>query len=311
MTSFRNTVLVFAATCLSVFGADPALVNLIPSDARFVAGIHADQIKNSRFGQYLLDQMKSEENNFSKLIAQTGFDPRRDLSEIIVASSDPQNKNHNSLVIARGRFDATRINAFVRQSGAGQTSYQGIDIVTDSRHENAEAWMAVLNPSLVVAGGSHLVKQAIDQNRQGGRLQDAKMAGRIAELSGRYDAWIVTSNLDGMPVKMGKLDPNLVQSMDSMMGGVRFGTNVELMAEAAMRSEKDAGALADVVRFLAGMVQLNREKDPKSEEMANLLEKIDIKATGNQLRLLLTVPEDYFEKYVKPARHRRRGDPVI
>jgi hypothetical protein len=102
---------------------------------------------------------------------------------------------------------------------------------------------------------------------------------------------------------------NLFASMESVTGGVRFGANVEVMAEAIMRSEKDATAMVDVVRFLAGMLQMNTQ-DRRAAEFAGLLDKMELKSSGNQFRLSLMIPESTLEGLVKPAA-RVKKSPVI
>lgn len=302
-------VLTAAFTGLSLLpAADPALLKLIPADAAFVAGIHADQIKNSRFGQYLLDQMRDQDDKLAKFIDRTGFDPRRDLSEIVIASNDAR-RHGKGLVIAKGRFDSSRIRNFASGEGADKTTYQGFDVITGKRGDDSQGWLTFLDSGTAVAGDMELVKAAIDRRKSNLAL-DPKVANRITDLGTRYDAWMMTTNTERLAgdVQNPQLKGALMQGMETVVGGVRFGANVELMAEATMRSEKDASALADVLRFVTGMVQLNRDNDAKTAEMAELLDKIDAKASGNQFRLTMNVPEDVIERIVKPAsapRHRR------
>lgn len=307
--------LALAACTASLLGADPALVRLLPADSAFLAGIHANQIRNSRFGQFLLDQMKQEEANFSKLEQATGFDPRRDLTELLVASDDARGKG-NALVVARGRFDAAQIKTFAESEGARTQLYNGVTVFTGG-DAHGDGWVAVLDGTTAVAGKDTAVRTAIDRYKgaaAGG--VDAKTSARITELSGRYDAWVVTSSLNRLtedfrnPQVGGAMNGNLMQSMQSVVGGVRFGQNVEVMAEAQMRSEKDATAMVDVVRFLAGMIQLNSQ-DNRAAEMSALLDKMDLKASGTQFRMSLQIPEESIEKLVRPASRRGGTAPVI
>jgi hypothetical protein len=318
MKTLRNLAIVLAVSCASLFSADQALLRLLPADAAFVAGIHADQIRNSRFGQFLLDQMKSEEGNLEKFVAATGFDPRRDLTELVVASDDVQKKAKKGLVVARGRFDASRIQSFATSEGAQTTTYNGVTVFTGG---GKSGWLAVLDGTTAVAGDADGVRGAIDHYRAGGpgNLSPAVL-DRISALSGQYDAWMVSSSLARLaheikdPQLGNAMGGNLMQSMESVSGGVRFGTNVEVMAEAVMRSEKDATAMVDVVKFLGGMLQLNSSqqanRDPRAIELLSLLDKMDLKATGTQFRMTLQVPEATIEQLVKPA-SRRKASPVI
>ena len=53
---------------------------------------------------------------------------------------------------------------------------------------------------------------------------------------------------------------NLFQSISQASGGIKFGANVQIGMQAVTRSEKDAEALVDVVRFIGGLIQTNKDK---------------------------------------------------
>jgi len=307
MKLLRGLLLLLVAAGLSV-AADPALLRMIPPGAAFVAGVRADQIKSSRFGQYILDQLKTEDENMNKFVSATGFDPRQDLTELIVASNSaaPRRQNHGkTVVLARGRFDVSRIQSFALASGSSTTSYNGVQIFTG--REDSRGWLAIPDSATAVAGDPDYVKLAIDARQAPGPVLDAKTLNTITDLGNRFDAWMLTASLAAItsgiraPQLGGAGNGNLVQSVDSVNGGVRFGPDVEVMAEAQMRSAKDAAAMADVVRFLMGMMQMNAQNDKRAAELARLLEKMELKATGTQLRMSLTIPEDMLETFLKPA----------
>lgn len=318
MKPIRNLFLALAATCLSAVAADPALLRMLPQDSMFIAGVNAEQIKTSRFGQFVLDQLKSEEQSMNNFISMTGFDPRRDLQELIVASSDARSHG-KMLVVARGRFDASKIASFAASHGVKSQSYAGVEIMTHSQGKSKDGWLAVLDNSTALAGDEELVKAAIDRRKTAGTPQISQAtATKITDLSMRYDAWMISASLARLaddfksPQVGGAMNGNFMQGMENVMGGVRFGATVELMAEATMRSEKDAQAMVDVVKFLTGMMQLNSE-DPKAAEFARLTEKMDLKATGTQFKLSMMIPEDVLEGILKPAARvvRKKASPVL
>ncbi len=70
------------AACLSA--ADQGLLNLAGPDTRIVAGINVQQAKTSRFGQFLIaNAMKQQDQGFRQFVAETGFDPTTDLTEVL------------------------------------------------------------------------------------------------------------------------------------------------------------------------------------------------------------------------------------
>lgn len=105
MLKLRYFVLAIALPAAAP-AADPGLLRLVMPDAKVIAGIQVDQSKNTAFGQYVLSHMQVDDQGLNKFIQATGFDPRRDVSEIVIASNwssaTPQSR---WLVLAKGQFD--------------------------------------------------------------------------------------------------------------------------------------------------------------------------------------------------------------
>ena len=295
--------LFFALAACSAFAADTGLLSLVSPDAKVVAGIHVDRSTASQFGQFMLKQMQQEDANFNKFVLATGFDPRRDLTEVIVSSSDvPQQKGHG-LVLARGTFDIAKLTAQARLSGGSITNYKDVQVIAGK----SDGWIAFLDSRTAALGNTDLVRTAIDRRGAGVGI-DQKLAAKVNEVSTKYDAWMVSiapmSKFSGaLPDQRmnGVINGDMVQGIEQASGGVLFGANVQIAGEAVTRSEKDATALADVVRFLAGMVQMNREK-PEVAKLAAVLDTMSLKATANTLAFSLSVPESDLEQMMKPER---------
>ncbi|MCS7026583.1 MAG: DUF3352 domain-containing protein [Bryobacteraceae bacterium] len=318
MNRFRSFLFLLVLASTTCWAADPALLKLLPPDPKWIAGIHADRVRSSRFGQFVLEQLKSEEQVFERLVSSTGFDPRRDLQEVIVAS--PESKSQGfSLVVARGSFDAARIREFARSLGLSANLYQGVELLA-SPDTSPTGCLAILDATTALAGHPEAVKAAIDRRSKDHHF-DPKILAKLNDLSTRYDAWMVSAGLERLA---SELRPELEQTMrspvmagfESVVGGIRFGANVELMAEGIMRSDKDAQALVDVMRFLTSLVQLNSENS-QAKELGSWLERMTLKAEGKEFRLLWTVPENLVEAFLResfasPAKSMRRpSTPVI
>ncbi len=295
--------LLFALAACSAFAADSGLLSLLSPDAKVVAGIHVDRSTASQFGQFVLKQMQREDADFNKFVLSTGFDPRRDLTEVIVSSANVQQKGHG-LVLARGTFDIAKLTAQAKLSGGSITNYKDVQVIAGK----SDGWIAFLDGRTAALGDSDLVRTAIDR-RGAGVSVDQKLAAKVNEVSGKYDAWMVSiaplSSFSGkLPDQRmnGMINGDMVQGIEQASGGVVFGANVQVAGEAVTRSEKDATALADVVRFLAGMVQMNREK-PEVAKLAAVLDTMVLKASANTLTISLSVPESDLEQMVKPARN--------
>src|SRR5947208_5022303 len=116
------TATLFTAFSGVLSAADPMLLNLLMPGAKIVAGINVDQAKRTQFGQYVLDQMQTADAHMQELVALTGFDPRRDVRELLVATdgtiSADGTPSKTGLALARGTFDVARIIGAATQHGA-------------------------------------------------------------------------------------------------------------------------------------------------------------------------------------------------
>ncbi len=304
MKPLRLIPLCFVAGTLLLPAADPALLSLVPAGVKTIAGIDADRAKNSAFGQKLMAQLREDGKEFQEFLALTGFDPRRDIREVVVAGSEDRK---NGLVLIRGNFDPARIKAAMLAHGAAATQYQGVEVWT-SGGKNRGGAIAVLTSTLAVGGSDEMVKAALDRRAAAGTALPAALAARINDWSGRHDGWFVSSGpLGPNAAKMGTLNGAANFSVDSILeaaAGVRFHTDIDVAAETLMRSAQDAVALADVVRFLASMVRMNAGQKGVDESALKVLDTLQVTTAGSVTRISLTVPEQILEQIFERQRSR-------
>src|SRR5579864_8401998 len=131
MIKLRLLPALLALSLTSFAATDPNLLRLVMPDAKVVAGLQVTQTKKSAFGQFVLSHMQVEDDAFKKFMAQTGFDPRRDLSEIVMASNWEQATPQSRwLVVARGTFNRSAITTAALANGGATTNFQGVDVLT-------------------------------------------------------------------------------------------------------------------------------------------------------------------------------------
>jgi hypothetical protein len=309
MTSFRRLAVLLTLP-LGAFAADPGLLQLVLPDAQVVAGLQVDQAKNSLFGQYVLSHLSVNDTKLEQFTSETGFDPRHDVNEIIVASNWKQNAPDNQwMVAAHGTFNISKITATAQANGGAIVSYQGVNIVTRLGNSDAQVdtVLAFLDGSTALVGDLTSVKAAIDRKKSNAPT-DGSVLAKAQSVSSGKDFWFVTlvplSNFAGaMPDAnlSGAMQGNLLAAINQMSGGIRFGDTVTISAEAVTRSEKDAQALVDVVKFFAGLVQLNRQKNPAAGQVATLLDTLQTSTAGNITTISLAIPEQQLEQMLNSA----------
>jgi hypothetical protein len=295
---------------------DPTMMNLVLPDAQVITGVDVDRAKNSPFGHYLIAQMKLHEAEAQRFMDSAGFDPRRDLREVLMASSNVQPKGNHGVVMVRGTFDETRIAGLAAVKGGAMTAYEGVKIITPPGGEEAKS-AAFLAGNLVLLGDLTGLKSTIDRFRSASKL-DAKIAARVQSAGNSFDAWVLTTGSPAVlagsvdnPNMQGMMNGDLMKGIENLVAGVRFGASVEIGAEATARTERDAQALLDVLNFFVSMAQSN---GPKGQGPAQLLESLQLKAEGRIVKLSLTATEQDVERMFGPMKkgpRLMRGKPVV
>jgi hypothetical protein len=300
-----------AAASTAFAEIDHGLLNLVPQGTQVLAGFQVDKGKTSALGQYLLQRAGSEEPQFQKFMDATGFDPRRDLQEVLVATPGPATAGkHSIIVLARGTFDVTHMKKGLVAKGGRVENYQGVDLLLGGRSDSGS--VAFLDSTLAVAGDRDLV-QSVIANRSVPSTIDSQLMHKADKLSQDNQAWFA-SLVPGSalpqrerPGQNPKINTAAIQSVLQSSGGIRLNSNsVDVAFDAVTRSEKDALALCDVVRFFASMVQMQRNNEGPMALLAPSLDEMQLTATGDQMHLSLSVPEKVVEQILNQGGPRRR-----
>ncbi len=306
----RQTTLLASAFLLAGsvgYGADPQLLNMAPAGAQMFAGINVDQAKTSQFGQFLLASLPVDAG-FQDFIHSTGFDPRTDLREVLVVTSAPGSeatlKNvHSGLMLAKGTFHVSQIlAAAAKDSNATVIAYAGAQVISFANGDHSQA-LGLIDGSTAVAGDLASVKAALDQRAHPNAIDAAVMA-RINQLSTTEDAWsISTANFGNLPLPGAGKDSGsaVLQSIQQASGGVKFGAQIQVDAQAITGSAQDASSLGDVVKLLAQMVQMHSSANAVPGQITDLLKTLVVTTDQNIVKVTLTLPEDQIESLFKMA----------
>jgi len=288
---------------LGAFAADPALLQMVMPDAQVVAGLQVDSAKSSAFGQYVLAHLSVNDTKLQEFTAETGFDPRHDVTDLVIASNwKPNTPDNRWIVAAHGAFNIAKITGVAQANGGVLAPYQGINIVTHPASSNLQSatGIAFLDNSTALVGDLTSVQAAIDRKLSNAPANSSIVTKAQTASSGK-DFWFVSlvplSNFSSsIPDPSGAMQGNLLAAINQASGGIRFGDTVTITAEAVTRSEKDAQALVDVVKFFASLVQLNRQQNPAAGQVATLLDTLKTSTSGNTTTISLAIPEQQLEQ---------------
>jgi hypothetical protein len=278
--------------------ADPQLLNLVMPDVKVMADINVEQAKMSPFGQYVLTQVETQQ--LTQIAALTGFDPTKDVNELLVAGNGAA--QHSGLALALGNFNVASITKVIALQKVVTETYHDVTIFENTQKE---AGLAFLGTSIAVAGDLVNVKAAIDRVSAPSILP-ASLITEIGQLSAANDAWALTtvspSSLKqsataiGVP-GLGNGGDNVLGTVQSASGGIKFGTNVVLTAQAQADTAQNATAAAGLIQFVVNMAQLKAADEPQVQALAKAL---TVSASGATVNISLTMPSEQFQELVHP-----------
>lgn len=294
----------FLACGSALWGGEASLLDLVMPDARVVMGLRMDGLRESTLLRALWTQGVAGEPGMSELTRLTGFDPLRDLHEVVIASAG--GSKATALLVARGAFAATDLAAVARERAKRRENFQGVEIFLSGEPDEPMA-LAFLSDTVLVAGDPVNVRGAIARRGRVG-LPAGELRRKAEELSRRFDAWgysiAPVGELAARAPKeqtAGIFEGDIIKAIEQAGGGVRFDQGVELELTTISRSEQDAAGLANAVRFFTGMLQA---RDPASGSYIR-----DLRVEGRALLLSLAIPESELVRLLGMFRARQAAAP--
>jgi hypothetical protein len=214
----------------------------------------------------------------------TGFDPRRDVRELLVASD-----GKDTIVVARGTFNEHGFAALAKQS------YKGVSLYTRDQRG-----AALIDASTAVAGTLPGVKAALDRYKSGDHSGPAELLARARQIPTRNQLWSVSNGFEslltaGIPdtgnaANVGRI----LRSLENTTFAADLRTGVDGYLTGTCRTEQDAKNLGDTVRGLVGLGRLSvPEKQP---DLLRLWDGIKVDQQQRTVNITLAVPEDLLEK---------------
>lgn len=303
----------FSAAICSFGAVDKGLLALVPQNAQVVAGINVAASRDSDFGQYLSTRFNTDMRGLEEFTAETGFDPRRDLQSVLFASVSPvgDSQNLKAIVLARGTFDESKIRSVALAKGAVVQTFSGVDVYVQGSGHQQNAF-TFLRKDVFATGSAAQLQQAI-ANRSVPATLNGQLRKLISQAGTNNDVWFATiAPASRFPMHFGPdTDQALggsqtLQAISAASGGIRFGSSVEITMDAIARSDKDASALADVLRFGASLLRASGQSDGHSTALASALEQMLVTASGQNVHLTLSMPEATIEQLAETRPQRRR-----
>jgi hypothetical protein len=279
---------------------DPALARLADaSNAPYVAGIDVQQLKDSPFGKFLLKRLPPPGKGWQEALQLSGFDPQRDLQEVVVTADSPDRKT--GLMILKGTFRLDQIASLASAHGA-MSDYRGKALI---RAPKSATSVGILDQNVLVIGPDAEVKKLVD--RQADASTPAGAVGtKASELGQQHQVWMIAkgspADLAGTvrnPNVRGVLSGSLLQTIEQIALGVHFAEQVTIRGEANLREAQNAAALVDVMRFLIDMARSNGNA---GGGIGQLLGSLEMKPEGATIHFSMKAAEAEIERLFESGR---------
>jgi len=301
----------------------PEELRFLPSSASLIAYADVREVMASELRQRFRKAVAAgaQENGQREFQNLTGINIETDIERVIAcldASTSGAKEMGEGLVLARGTFDDTKIEALMRDHGARTENYKGKRLILADRFtppfqggdnnggndpqvpqftppQNSENFsLAFMEPGLIALGSRTLVQHAIDLEVGGGAsaATNDDLVSHVRAMEGG-NVWAV-GRMDVLRARA-KL-PDIVANQlppitwFSVRGRIDGGLQALLSAEA--RDDESANNLRDVVRGFLALAKLQTSSKP---EFQRFVQSLELSGTGHTVALSLDVPSQVFD----------------
>ena len=288
---------------VSVFtsAAGPEELEYVPADAAVVAYANVREVMSSQLRKRFTEMEPSQDHK-NEFEEKTGLNFEQDIDTVVAAMMPKTNLAANPegafLILARGRFQAARLEALALEHGATVADYQGKRLIThhdadrnDTKHED----MAVgfVEADLIAFGSVTSVQAAIDARRENRNVVgNIEMMRLVSELDnanawavGRFDA---IAGQTGLPTEIASQMPAI--SWFSAAGHINGGVSGVLKAET--KDEAAAQNLRDVLKGLLALAKMQAGSKPGMQQLADSLV---LSGEGKNVALSFSVPSEVLD----------------
>lgn len=278
-----------AALAVSVTERDE--LAYVPSNASIVAYANVREVMLSDFRERIR-QIAPDEVGQAELEQQLGLNIERDIDHVVAfLAPGPDDGRPAGLVLFRGRFDTTRLEAVARGGGATVSEYAGTRVVSIDAGDVGALAMAFMEPGLVAVGALGTVHQAIDRGSAGADLtSNEQMMGLLERVDRGSNAWAVgrfgdLSSLGFLPDEVSAQIPAVTAFAVSgrVNGGLSGSVTIEGRDEAAGQN------LRDVFRGFLALATMQTTGRPELEAM---LGSLQLSGTGTLATLSFWLPSE-------------------
>jgi hypothetical protein len=248
---------------------DPVLASLVPPDTTMLVGVRMDAVRATPLFKELAQQeMRSSLDEFT---AEFGLDPRRDISELLIASN-----GKDVLAMARGKFDMAK---------------------------KPPMGVALLDGSTAAAGSPDAIGALLSRRKAHSGGLPAALREKIKSISIPNQIWAVSlgwnAALDSAIPEKGNMANlrRVFRTVDSFTVAADLRLGLNLAASGMCRSDQDARTLADAFH---GFIGIGRLSTPDNQpDLLKVYDAIKVDQNQRSIGVKAEIPMNLLEKFLK------------
>jgi hypothetical protein len=284
----------------------PAELMYLPADTKAVAFANVNEIMNSDFRQKLRQVLPTGQEK-DRLQSDLGLDIEHDILRVVAGATSGEPKMSGAIVLVRGRFDESRMEALAVQHGATVEVYKDKRIVLeDGKPMHPEAapegataghftgGLAFLEPDLIALGEASAIRRGIDASISHEDVtKNAELMKYVADAELGSNAWAI-GRLDEM-TKSTVIPEELKQHLPAVqwfMVSAQINSGVTGKVRAEARDEEAAQQLRAVVNGALAAGQLVAGRDSRLDA---LLKSMQVTGSGTTVSMSFVVPAELLD----------------
>jgi len=277
--------------------AGPDELQYVPADAAVVAYANVREVMDSNFRERFR-QFEPDTKERDEFEAKTGVNIDEDINSVVAAMMpgggeaqfEPQS---GLLILARGRFEQSRLEALALEHGGKAEDYNGKRLLTHAP-ENGEPAMAVgfLEADLIALGGYNAIKKAIDAGAGNSVVSNTEMMRQINDLDaanawavGRFDA---IANAGQVPAEIRGHLP----AIQWFSAATHINGGVSGVFKAEAKDDESAQNLREVVRGFLALAKMSAGSKP---ELKSMVDSLQLSGDGKNVAISFTLPSELFD----------------
>ncbi len=266
---------------------DKAFQPLIRPDTNVLAGTSIDKLKAAPL--YQRHEKALDFPLFDASVQRLGFDPRRDLAELLYASG-----GQTAALMARGRFQPKEVEVKLQASGLERKVYRNFAIFGDDRNS-----VTFLKGGVALAGPSQTIRSELDFQDSGAGEIPEELQERLRTLPKDDQIWLVSRK--GLPFADAPMRTELQSALSNIVAYIRGGSagimadhGLHLQANLTCISAEGATRVHDALRGGIGFLRLST-KDTETD-MLKLYDAIQVDQDGDLVRVHADLSGDVADK---------------